>query len=82
MWTDDFPGMALPNLVAGLVIGFTMVIIAMSLASLFFSGPLAADLPCGIAIALVTWAITSILQRSSLRLMQRAFKRSIAQFSL
>lgn len=46
----------LPNLMAGLVLGFTEVIFAISLASLMFSGPLTAYLPRGMAITLVTVA--------------------------
>lgn len=44
----------LPDLLAGVVLGFTEVIFTISLASLIFSGPLEAYLPRGIAIALVT----------------------------
>jgi SulP family sulfate permease len=44
----------LPNITAGLVFGVTEVILAISLASLMFSGPLEAYLPRGIAIMLLT----------------------------
>ncbi len=47
----------LPNLTAGVVLGFSEVIFAISLASLLFSGPLAGYLPRGIAIALITIAV-------------------------
>jgi sulfate permease, SulP family len=53
----------LPNLTAGLVVGFVEVIFAISVASLIFSGPLKADLPRGISIVLVT-SIVSILMTS------------------
>src|SRR5258708_8846252 len=49
-----------PNLIAGLVIGFMQVIIGISLVSLIFSGPLAHDLPTGIAMVLVTSAVNGI----------------------
>jgi len=44
----------LPNLTAGLVLGFVEVIFAVSIASLIFSGELKAYLPRGIAAVLVT----------------------------
>jgi sulfate permease, SulP family len=47
----------LPNLIAGLVIGFLYVIISISLASLIFSGPLNVYLPRGVAIGLTTTMI-------------------------
>lgn len=48
------------NLTAGVVIGLTEVIFSISLASLIFSGPLEAYLPRGIAMVLVTSAISII----------------------
>jgi SulP family sulfate permease len=47
----------LPGLTAGLVIGFLYIIIAVSLASLIFSGPLDVYLPRGVAIALTTTTV-------------------------
>ena len=44
----------IPNLTAGLVSGFMQVIMAISLASLIFSGPLETALPRGITLALIT----------------------------
>lgn len=44
----------IPNITAGLVTGFFAVIMAISLASLIFSGPLESLLPRGIALALIT----------------------------
>lgn len=48
------------NLTAGLVIGFTEVIFSLSLASLIFSGPLEAYLPRGIAMVLITSAVSIV----------------------
>lgn len=47
----------LPTLFSGIVIGFTEVVFALSLASLIFSGPLAPALPRGIGFALFSIAI-------------------------
>jgi sulfate permease, SulP family len=48
---------SISELSAGLIVGFTQVILAVSLPSLIFSGLLAAELPRGIAIGLVTAAV-------------------------
>jgi SulP family sulfate permease len=48
----------LPNLIAGLVLGFSEVIVSVSIASLIFSGPLEAYLSRGITIVLVTSTVT------------------------
>ncbi|MCA0455919.1 MAG: cyclic nucleotide-binding domain-containing protein [Chloroflexi bacterium] len=47
----------IPNLTAGIVTGFMQVMMAISLASLIFSGPLHVALPRGIAFALITTII-------------------------
>ncbi len=48
------------NLSAGLVLGFTEVVFSLSLASLIFSGPLETYLPRGIAMVLITSAVSII----------------------
>ncbi len=53
-----FAGALLPNLTAGLVLGFSEVIFSVSIASLIFSGPLEGYLSRGISIVLVTSAVT------------------------
>src|SRR6185436_4489835 len=50
----------LPNITAGLALGFVEVIFSVSLASLIFSGPMREYLPRGITIVLIT-SIISIL---------------------
>jgi len=50
----------LPGLTSGLLMGITEAIIALSLGSLIFSGELAAYLPYGIGMALVTAAVMMI----------------------
>ncbi len=61
------PERLLPGLVAGLLLGTTEVIIALSLGSLIFSGELAPFLPYGIGMALVTavlvLGITALVSR-------------------
>ena len=47
-----------PNLTAGLVLGFSEVIFSVSIASLIFSGPLQAYLPRGITMVLMTSAVS------------------------
>jgi sulfate permease, SulP family len=47
----------LPALAGGLVIGFTEIIFAASLASLIFTGPLAEQLPLGIGMMLAAAAV-------------------------
>lgn len=49
---------ALPSAAAGVILGFTQVIFAASLASLIFSGPLAAYASRGIAIGLVAAGVS------------------------
>jgi sulfate permease, SulP family len=51
----------LASLSAGVIVGFTQVILGISLGSLIFSGPLAAELPRGVAIGLVTAGIISLI---------------------
>ena len=51
----------IPNITAGLVTGFFAVIMAISLASLIFSGPLESLLPRGIALALITTIIHMLM---------------------
>ncbi len=57
--TENRPGIGamLPDITSGIVNGFIEVIFAVSLTSLIFSGPLAAHLPRGLALALLTVAI-------------------------
>jgi SulP family sulfate permease len=50
----------LPGLTSGLLMGITEIIVALSLGSLIFSGQLAAYLPYGIGMALVTAAVMMI----------------------
>jgi SulP family sulfate permease len=58
---DEFqPQRLLPSLTAGVLIGFSEVMIALSLGSLIFSGELAGYLPYGIGMALVTTAVVLI----------------------
>jgi SulP family sulfate permease len=58
---DEFQGeRLLPGLTSGLLMGITEAIIALSLGSLIFSGELAAYLPYGIGMALVTAALMMI----------------------
>jgi sulfate permease, SulP family len=51
----------LPNITAGLVIGFVEVIFSVSVASLIFSGPLKPYLARGIAIVLVTSTLSMLI---------------------
>jgi sulfate permease, SulP family len=51
----------LPNITAGLVIGFIEVIFSVSIASLIFSGPLKPYLPRGIAVVLVTSTLCMLI---------------------
>ncbi|MCB9451395.1 MAG: SLC26A/SulP transporter family protein [Anaerolineaceae bacterium] len=51
----------LPTAIGGIVIGFVETVFAVSLASLIFSGGLAAELPRGIGIMLVTIIVHSML---------------------
>jgi sulfate permease, SulP family len=48
----------LPNITAGVVLGFSEIIFTVSIASLIFSGPLEENLPRGIAIVMVTSALS------------------------
>jgi SulP family sulfate permease len=58
---DEFQSQRLlPGLTSGLLMGITEAIIALSLGSLIFSGELAAYLPYGIGMALVTAAVIMI----------------------
>lgn len=50
----------IPGLIAGLIIGFTESIFAISFPSLIFSGPLQEFLPRGIAMGLITGAVIII----------------------
>jgi SulP family sulfate permease len=56
-----FASTLVPNLTAGLVLGFSEVIFTVSIASLIFSGPLEAHLSRGITIVLVTSAVSILL---------------------
>jgi SulP family sulfate permease len=61
-WVQDEFGSErlLPGLTSGLLMGITEAIIALSLGSLIFSGELAAYLPYGLGMALVTAAVMMI----------------------
>lgn len=56
-----FVSRLLPNITAGLVIGFIEVIFSVSIASLIFSGPLKPYLPRGIAVVLVTSTLCMLI---------------------
>jgi SulP family sulfate permease len=53
--------MILPTLTTGLLIGLIQSIVAVSLGSLVFAGPLAGDLSRGVAMALATTSISAIV---------------------
>lgn len=56
-WLKD----SLSEVTAGLIVGFSQVILSVSLATLVFSGLLAGDLPRGIAVSLFTTAATLLV---------------------
>lgn len=59
--TEFRPRRIFPNFTAGLLIGFTEILFAVSLGSLIFSGELTPYLPQGISIAIASLAITTVV---------------------